>query len=99
MRPSLRLLLTALLPAALFAAGEPIAVTIRVDATHSNCHTLWRSFGSPVAPTKPQYQQLEAAAQLALLENQPATLAVVGGAATLKFSLPRQGVSLLVFEW
>ncbi|MBI5768645.1 MAG: beta-xylosidase [Verrucomicrobia bacterium] len=81
------------------AATQPKLTHYRVDATHSNAYTLWQSLGSPVAPSKPQYQQLEAAAQLALLENQPATVAVNGGAATLQFALPRQGVSLLVLEW
>jgi xylan 1,4-beta-xylosidase len=81
------------------AAAAPRLAHYRVDAAHSNCYTLWQSLGSPVAPTKPQYQQLDAAAQLALLENQPATVAATDGTATLSFTLPRQGVSLLVLEW
>ncbi|MCX6953662.1 MAG: beta-xylosidase [Verrucomicrobia bacterium] len=86
-------------------AGLPAGVTqpklthYRVDATHSNTYTLWQSLGSPTAPTRPQYAQLEAAAQLAQLENTPATITVEGGAATLKFPLPRQAVSLVVLNW
>jgi len=61
----------------------------RVDATHSNAYTLWQSFGSPVAPTKAQYTQLEAAAQLATFTGAtPATLTTADGAATLTFPLP-----------
>ena len=72
----------------------------RVDATHSNAYTLWQSLGSPVAPTKPQYTQLAAAAQLATYTGAtPATLTTADGAATLTFPLPRQAVSLLVLSW
>lgn len=86
-------------------AGLPAAVSApklahyRVDATHSNAYTLWQSLGSPTAPSRAQYAQLEAAAQLGLLENTPATVAVTDGATTLRFALPRQAVSLLVFQW
>jgi xylan 1,4-beta-xylosidase len=80
-------------------ATQPKLAHYRVDATHSNAYTLWQSLGSPVAPSRGQYAQLAAAAQLALLENAPATVATENGAATLKFALPRQAVSLLVFQW
>jgi xylan 1,4-beta-xylosidase len=85
--------------AGLPAAAESARVAhYRVDATHSNAFALWRSLGSPVAPTRPQYAQLEAASQLGLLEP-TASVTVTRGAARLNFALPRQGVSLLVFEW
>jgi len=81
------------------AATQPKLTHYRVDATHSNAYTLWQSLGSPVAPTKPQYTELEAAAQLAQLDDAPASLAIETGTAKLSFSLPRQGVSLLVLSW
>ena len=90
---------------ALTIAGLPSEVTAprlahyRVDATHSNAYTLWQSLGSPTAPSRAQYAQLEAAAQLGALENAPATAPVSQGEATLSFALPRQAVSLLVFQW
>jgi xylan 1,4-beta-xylosidase len=90
---------------ALTLAGLPAEATAlrlvhyRVDATHSNAYALWQSLGSPTAPSKAQYAQLEAAAQLATMENAPATVAATGGAATLTFPLPRQAVSLLVLNW
>jgi xylan 1,4-beta-xylosidase len=81
------------------AAPSPTLAHYRVDATHSNCYTLWQSLGSPGAPSRAQYAQLAAAAQLARLADAPATVAVEGGTATLHFALPRQAVSLLVFQW
>ncbi len=81
------------------AATTPKVAHYRVDATHSNAYTLWQSLGSPTAPSRAQYAQLEAAAQLGQLENAPATVTVENGAATLGFTLPRQAVSLLVFQW
>ena len=71
----------------------------RVDANHSNAYTLWLALGSPNAPTRAQYAQLETAAQLAQLETSPASVSAAGGAATLKFPLPRQAVSLLILKW
>ncbi len=72
----------------------------RVDATHSNPYGLWQALGAPIAPTKPQYQQLEAASRLALLTGAPDSVAIApGGTAHLAFPLPRQAVSLLVLSW
>jgi xylan 1,4-beta-xylosidase len=81
------------------AATQPRVTHYRVDATHSNAYTLWQSLGSPLAPSRAQYAQLAAAAQLGTLETAPATAAVAAGETTLHFTLPRQGVSLLVFQW
>ena len=80
-------------------AVAPRLAHYRVDATHSNAFTLWQSLGSPTAPTRAHYAQLEAAAQLGQLETAPATVTTEGGATTLKFPLPRQAVSLLVLSW
>ena len=71
----------------------------RVDANHSNAYALWLALGSPNAPTRAQYAQLETAAQLAQLETSPSSLSAAGGVATLKFPLPRQAVSLLILKW
>ncbi len=79
--------------------AQPRLAHYRVDATHSNAYTLWQSLGSPTAPSRAQYAQLEAAAQLGLLENTPATATLSQGEAALSFALPRQAVSLLVFQW
>ena len=80
-------------------ATAPKVAHYRVDATHSNAYTLWLALGSPTAPTKSQYSQLEAAAQLGQLDTDPAIVTTDHGVATLKFPLPRQAVSLLVLSW
>jgi xylan 1,4-beta-xylosidase len=69
----------------------------RIDETHSNSYAEWKRLGSPIAPNDAQYAQLEKAGKLASLA--PAENVVIeNGKATLKFKLPRQGVSLLVLE-
>jgi xylan 1,4-beta-xylosidase len=55
--------------------------------------------GSPVAPDPAQYAALERASDLATLEPAPAAVGMDGGKVTLGFTLPRQGVSLLVVRW
>lgn len=79
--------------------SEARLVHYRVDGEHGNAHALWQKLGSPVAPQRGEYQQLEAASQLATLTDAPATVAVGDGEANLKFPLPRQAVSLVVLTW
>ena len=50
------------------------------------------------ALTREQYRQLEQAGRLALLET-PSALSIHDGQASLTFTLPRQGISLLILEW
>jgi xylan 1,4-beta-xylosidase len=54
--------------------------------------------GSPQQPTPEQYTQLEQAGRLTAL-GAPETVRVGDGKATVKMTLPRQAVSLLVFDW
>ena len=68
----------------------------RVDKTHANAFTAWQAMGSPQAPNEKQYVQLEAASVMAPVALP--TLAVNQGGAGLSFTLPRQGVTLLVIE-
>jgi xylan 1,4-beta-xylosidase len=70
----------------------------RIDHDHSNAHTAWQKMGSPQKPTPEQYAELERAGQLAT-PDAPAPLQVEKGAATVRLTLPRQAVSLLVVEW
>ena len=73
-----------------------LAVThFRIDETHSNSYAAWRRMGSPIAPDKAAWDELSAAAQLATLDTPE--IRVRAGKAHLAFTLPRQGVSLLVF--
>lgn len=68
----------------------------RVDEDHGNVYGAWKRMGSPMAPTKPQYDALEQASGLATIDG-PAPVWSKAGAA-ITFHLPRQGVSLLVLE-
>ena len=78
--------------------GQARLTHYRIDETHSNSFTEWKKFGSPTSPDKAQYVQMEKAGKLAQLAE-PAEVRIENGAATLKFALPRQAVSLLVLEW
>jgi xylan 1,4-beta-xylosidase len=82
------------LPAA--TAGARVEL-FRIDDEHSNAFTAWKRMGSPEKPSAEQYAELERAGQLARAAE-PETVPVKGGEATLRFDLPRQGVSLLVLE-
>jgi xylan 1,4-beta-xylosidase len=53
--------------------------------------------GSPIAPNDKQYQELLEASKLAKLE-QPGMVDLQSGNSVIHFTLPRQGVSLLVVE-
>jgi xylan 1,4-beta-xylosidase len=85
-------------------AGLPPAVRsvllhhYRVDETHSNAYTRWKQMGAPQNPTPEQYAALEAAGALEMLRS-PEWLRVREGSVRLRFTLPRQGVSLLRLEW
>ena len=78
--------------------GEATVTHYRIDDTHSNAYTAWKRLGAPLAPTRSQYTQLEAAGQLAQL-GAPTSTRVERGSAELPFALPRQAVSLLILEW
>ncbi len=70
----------------------------RIDAEHSNAYAKWKGMGSPQEPTAEQQRQLEAAGQLEMLES-PEWLGSDAGRVSMKFGLPRQGVSLIRLEW
>jgi xylan 1,4-beta-xylosidase len=70
----------------------------RIDGDHSNTFTVWQRMGSPEDPSPAQYERLEAASELAMLDG-PSRVNVVNGRASVAFTLPRQAVSLLVVEW
>jgi xylan 1,4-beta-xylosidase len=71
----------------------------RIDQRHSNAYAAWQRMGSPVAPDLAQYAALERASALAALGDSPGTIAAAHGTASLRFTLPRQAVSLLVVQW
>jgi xylan 1,4-beta-xylosidase len=81
------------------SASEAKLTHYRVDENNSNAYDAWRRMGSPIAPNQRQYSQLQEASNLARLADAPATMRVEQSATTLKFTLPRQGVSLVMVEW
>jgi xylan 1,4-beta-xylosidase len=70
----------------------------RIDKDYSNAYAAWQRMGSPQQPTAGQYRQLERASQLTGL-GKPQTVRVKNSGATVRLPLPRQAVSLLVFDW
>jgi xylan 1,4-beta-xylosidase len=86
-------------------AGLPAEATratvahYRIDQQHSNAYAEWLRMGSPIAPDAAQYAALQKASDLATLQGAPSSVGVDGGKARLAFTLPRQGVSLLVVRW
>jgi len=80
------------------ADGNARLTHYRIDQTHSNAHSEWKRLGAPIAPNNIQYATLQKAGHLAELAP-PGNFRVKQGNATLRFSLPRQAVSLLILDW
>jgi xylan 1,4-beta-xylosidase len=78
-------------------SGSATLTHYRIDQDHSNSYAAWKRLGSPIAPNDQHYADLEKAGKLEQL-SRPEQIKLEGGTATLKFTLPRQGVSLLVLE-
>jgi xylan 1,4-beta-xylosidase len=70
----------------------------RVDAEDSNAFTTWKDMGSPESLSASEYERLQLAGQLQLL-NSPAWIPIQQGAVQLQFLLPRQGISLVRLAW
>ena len=91
--------ITLRIPGLPIANGAARVTHYRIDQTHSNAFTAWQRLGSPAAPDPAQYAALETAGRLAQMTPAPANVAVANSALSLPLTLPRQAVSLLVFEW
>ncbi len=70
----------------------------RIDANHSNSFIAWQKMGSLQNPTAEQYTQIEKAGQLTEIKVAE-KVSVKDSTANLNLKLPRQAVSLLVFEF
>jgi xylan 1,4-beta-xylosidase len=79
-------------------ANRGLLEHFRIDSDHSNAFTAWKAMGSPPSPSESEYGHLEDAGQLQLL-NSPAWIAIRQGTVQLKFTLPRQGLSLVRLRW
>jgi len=75
-------------------AGSAIASEFRMDETHSNGYRAWQQMGSPEHPSAKQVAELQKAAGLEETVHDHA-IAVEGGKARVKLTLPRQGVALV----
>ncbi|HET9399763.1 MAG TPA: hypothetical protein VFO34_02330 [Candidatus Acidoferrales bacterium] len=80
------------------AAKNALVEHFRVDPTHSNSYTAWKGMGSPQNPSQVEYESLEHAGHLQLLDS-PEWKSVDGGTVKLEFPLPRESVSLLRISW
>ncbi len=69
----------------------------RIDGEHSNSYEVWKKMGSPQSPTNEQIAQLEKAGMLQAITSSDWKHA--DGNNIIKFSLPRQGVSLIKIDW
>jgi xylan 1,4-beta-xylosidase len=80
-------------------AAESVQVRhYRIDEEHSNAFTAWKRMGEPQSPSPEEYALLEEAGRLAQLAP-PAGQPVAAGRLGLRFTLPRQAVSLIVVEY
>ena len=70
----------------------------RVDQDHSNAYGAWKQMGSPATLSEAQRLDLERAGQLQLLTS-PEWVPIQDRTLHLKFSLPREALSLLTLSW
>ncbi|MGP9845108.1 GH39 family glycosyl hydrolase [Brachybacterium sp. 107] len=92
-------------------APTPVALTVRglkagtyrlthhrIDAEHSNSHTIWEGLGSPQVPDADQLAQIHAREGLEELTEAADVTASAEGTLELTVELPLPAVSLLVLE-
>ena len=76
--------------------GKVEMTHFRVDSLHSNVYGVWLKQGKPPVPTQEEWDAMRAASELAVLKKD--TIEYSGGTYDESFSLPRQGLSLLMFK-
>jgi len=70
----------------------------RIDESHSNAYTEWKTMGSPQHPDPEQYSRLQAAGGLQALAS-PEWVEVQGGEVKVTTDLPPESVSLFRITW
>ncbi|WP_114854415.1 glycoside hydrolase [Brachybacterium sp. YJGR34] len=70
----------------------------RIDASHSNSHTVWQSIGAPQVPTTEELAQIHAREGLEELSEAVEVLPDADGTLSLSIHLPLPAVSLLTLE-
>jgi hypothetical protein len=78
--------------------GQVRLAHYRIDGEHSNAYTAWQKMGSPKVPSAQQRAALRKSSSLTLWEA-PRTAKVRDGQVVLRFTMPRQSVSLLRLGW
>ncbi len=78
--------------------GPVLMQHYRVDQEFSNSYTMWQKIGAPQQPTDEEFCEVEDAGQLKLLTS-PMWITANKSVTKIKFSIPRQGVSLIKLEW
>jgi xylan 1,4-beta-xylosidase len=68
-----------------------------IDSAHSNAFAAWQAMGSPQKPSLQQYEQLERAGKLAVV-NVAEKVDVRNSTGKINLTLPRQAVALVVIE-
>jgi xylan 1,4-beta-xylosidase len=91
---SIDLLINGLPPQAKRAMVEQF----RVDSSHSNAFAVWKEMGSPASFSGREYERLQTASQLQLLDS-PYWTTIRDGTVRTHLVLPRQGLSLLRIQW
>jgi xylan 1,4-beta-xylosidase len=81
-----------------FSEGTAEVTHYRIDEDHSNAYAMWQRMGSPIAPSQREYDRLQEASDLAKLSNVPEIVTIQDKQATVRFELPRRGVSLLLLQ-
>lgn len=80
------------------SARRALVEHFRVDADHSNAFTAWKEIGSPQSLSAAEVEKLQRSGQLQLLHS-PSWTNVEKGSLELRFTLPRQALSLLRLTW
>jgi xylan 1,4-beta-xylosidase len=78
-------------------SGEASVRHFRIDQETSNAFTAWKKMGSPAKLNAQQYEQLEKVGRLAAPTE--GVTPVENSHASLRFTLPRQAVSLIELTW
>jgi len=79
-------------------AKRALVEHFRVDSDHSNAFAVWKAEGSPQSLSGDGIAHLQSAGQLQLLTS-PSWVASEQGVIHLRFTLPRQGLSLIRLSW
>ncbi len=79
-------------------AKHAVVEHFRIDSVHSNAFHTWKEMGSPPSPSAAQLDELQKEGQLQLLCS-PESMPVEKGALHLRFTLPRESVSLVRVRW